>query len=112
VNPSAMAPSSLYALAPTLITLQFAAFGWRMNRQINHGESRGSKWLPLPDILNVLSLFASVTCLIALPIVTTDYVWLSRIAAGVGYVLVAFHPFSVSAHYCLWTGGQRNKSPS
>jgi hypothetical protein len=34
----AMAPDTLYRLAPPLIALQFAAFGWRVNREINLGE--------------------------------------------------------------------------
>jgi hypothetical protein len=105
---SAMAPATLYQFAPPLITLQFAAFGWRMNREINHGEA-SAKWIPIPDLFNIVSLFATVVCLIVLPIATGEYLWLSRIVLGVGYVLIAYHPFTVSAHYCLWRTKDRSE---
>ena len=28
---------------------------------------------------------------------------LSRVVLATGCVFIAFHPFTVSAHYCLWT---------
>jgi hypothetical protein len=74
---TAITPVTLYQLAPPLITLQFAAFGWRMNREINHGEGDRGHWIPIPDVLNIGSLFATVVCLIVLPIATVDYFWLS-----------------------------------
>jgi hypothetical protein len=37
----AMAPGTLYMLAPPLIALQFAAFGWRVNREINLATAGG-----------------------------------------------------------------------
>ena len=106
---TAMTPVTVCQLAPPLITLQFAAFGWRMNREINHGEGGRGNWIPIPDIFNIVSLFATVACLIVLPIATVQYLWLSRIVLGIGYVLIAFHPFTVSAHYCLWRKKDRRK---
>jgi hypothetical protein len=106
---TAITPVTLYQLAPPLITLQFAAFGWRMNREIIHGEGNRANWIPIPDVLNIGSLFATVVCLIVVPIATVDYFWLSRIVLGIGYVLIAFHPFTVSAHYCLWRKQDRSK---
>jgi hypothetical protein len=106
---TAMTPVTLYPLAPPLITLQFAAFGWRMNREINHGEVDRANWIPIPDVLNIGSLFATIVCLIVLPIATVEYLWLSRIVLGIAYVLIAFHPFTVSAHYCLWRKQDRSK---
>jgi hypothetical protein len=44
----AMAPGTLYRLAPPLIALQFAAFGWRVNREINLATAGG---IPIPDAL-------------------------------------------------------------
>lgn len=108
-NTSAVTALTLYQLAPPLITLQFAAFGWRMNREINHGEGGSANWIPIPDLLNIGSLFATVACLIVIPIATVNYLWLSRIVLGIGYVLIAFHPFTVSAHYCLWRKQDRSR---
>jgi hypothetical protein len=102
---SMMTSGTLSGYAPSLITLQFAAFGWRMNREITGRDGDRSIWIPIPDILNIASMFTTVLALIVLPIVTVNYFWLSRLALGIGYVLIAFHPFTVSAHYCLWTKG-------
>jgi hypothetical protein len=97
-----MTPDTLYRLAPPLIALQFAAFGWRVNREINLGDSGRATWIPIPDVLNIMSLLATVICLIVVPITTDAYFWLSRIILGAGYVLIAFHPFTMAAHYRLW----------
>src|ERR1700728_4090864 len=106
---AAMTPDTLYRLAPPLIALQFAAFGWRVNREINLGDSGRGSWIPVPDVLNIMSLLATVICLIVVPIATDSYFWLSRIVLGAGYVLIAFHPFTMAAHYRLWSRGGKSK---
>ena len=90
-------------------TLSFAAFGWRVNREINLGDSGRATWIPIPDVLNIMSLLATVICLIVVPIATDSYFWLSRMVLGAGYVLIAFHPFTMAAHYRLWSRDGRNK---
>jgi hypothetical protein len=105
----AMTPETLYRLAPPLIALQFAAFGWRVNREINLGDVGRATWIPIPDVLNIMSLFATVICLIVLPIATDTYLWLSRMVLGAGYVLIAFHPITMAAHYRLWSKAGRSK---
>jgi len=97
-----MTPETLYRLAPPLIVLQFLAFGWRVNREINTPSAERQTVLPLPDVINIMSLFTTVGCLAVLPMVTESYFWLSRIVLGGGYVLIAFYPFTVAAHYRLW----------
>jgi hypothetical protein len=99
----AMDPDTLYRLAPPLIALQFAAFGWRVNREINLGDGGRATWIPIPDVFNIMSLLATVICLIVVPIATDSYFWLSRMVLGAGYVLIAFHPFTVAAHCRLWS---------
>jgi len=106
---AAMTPDTLYRLAPPLIALQFAAFGWRVNREINLGDSGRATWIPIPDVLNIMSLLATVICLIVVPIATDSYFWLSRVVLGAGYILIAFHPFTMAAHYRLWSRDGRNK---
>src|ERR1700727_2706600 len=99
----AMAPDTLYRLAPPLIALQFVAFGWRVSREIQLGDASRATWVPIPDVLNIMSLLATVICLIVVPIATDSYFWLSRVVLGAGYVLIAFHPFTMAAHYRLWS---------
>jgi hypothetical protein len=105
----AMAPDTLSRLAPPLIALQFAAFGWRVNREINLSDAGRATWIPIPDVLNIMSLFATVLCLIVVPIATDSYFWLSRMVLAGGYVLIAFHPFTMAAHYRLWNRKGRSK---
>jgi hypothetical protein len=105
----AIAPDTLYRLAPPLIALQFVAFGWRVNREINLGDADRAIWIPIPDVLNIMSLLATVICLIVLPIATDSYFWLSRMILGTGYVLIAFHPCTIAAHYRLWSRKARSK---
>jgi hypothetical protein len=106
---AAMTPDTLYRLSPPLIALQFIAFGWRVNREISLGDAARGTWVLIPDVLNIMSLFAAVICLIVLPIATDSYFWLSRMVLGAGYVLIAFHPFTMAAHYLLWNRGGRSK---
>jgi hypothetical protein len=101
---AAMIPDTLYRLAPPLIALQLVAFGWRVNREINLRDADRGSWIPIPDVLNMMSLLATVICLIVVPITTGAYFWLSRIVLGAGYVLIAFHPFTTAAHYRVWSG--------
>jgi hypothetical protein len=105
----AMAPDTLYRLAPPLIALQFATLGWRANREINLGDDRRATFIPAPDVLNIMGLLATAACLIVLPIVTDSYFWLPRMVLGAGYVLLAFHPLTVAAHYRLGSRGGKNK---
>jgi hypothetical protein len=104
-----MTPDILFRLAPPLIALQFAAFGWRVNREINLGDDNRATWIPIPDVLNIMSLFVTVICLIVLPITTDAFFWLSRMVLGAGYVLIAFHPITMAAHYRLWSKQGRGK---
>ena len=98
-----MTPETLYSLAPPLIALQFAAFGWRVNRELNLGHAERRAFVLIPDALNIMSMFAAVTCLIVLPVATGVYLWLSRMVLAGGYVLIAFHPLTTAAHYRLWS---------
>jgi hypothetical protein len=97
-----MTPDMLYRLAPPLIALQFLAFGWKVNREITVADADRQTVVPLPDVINVVSLFATVGCLIILPLATDSYLWLSRMVVGGAYVLIVFHPLTVAAHYRLW----------
>lgn len=98
-----MTPDTLYRLAPPLIALQFAALGWRVNRELNLSHAERGNFVLIPDVLNVMSLCAAVVCLIVLPVATDTYLWVSRMVLVGGYVLIAFHPLTTAAHYRLWS---------
>ena len=79
-----MTPDTLYRLAPSLIALQLFAFGWRVNRELNLDFDRRGTFVLIPDVLNIVSLFAAMICLIVLPIATDTYLWLSRMVLAGG----------------------------
>ncbi len=97
-----MTPETLYRLAPPLFALQFLAFGWRVNREINVADAERQTVIPLPDVINIMSLFATVGCVIVLPLATESHFRLARMVLVGAYVLIAFHPFTIAAHYRLW----------
>ena len=98
-----MTPETLYRLAPLVIALQFLAFGWSVHQEIRAEDAERQTVIPLPDVMNIISLFATVGCTVVLPLATESYFWLSRMVLGGAYVLIVFYPFTVAAHYQLWT---------
>jgi hypothetical protein len=62
-----MTDETVIRLVPPLLALQFASFGWRINREIAVGDAGRRTWLPLPDYINILSMLAVVSCAILTP---------------------------------------------
>jgi hypothetical protein len=88
-----MTDQQLTTLTGILVGLQFAAFGWRVNREINVSDGDRKQWLPLPDILNIVSLMSVVAVCVVVPLARGEYgVWSLRVLAGAA-TLIAFHPW-------------------
>jgi len=64
-RPRTMTHESIYRLAPPLVALQFLAFGWSVNREINVDHADRQPVIPLPDVINIMSLFTTVGSLFA-----------------------------------------------
>jgi hypothetical protein len=94
-------------LVPAILALQFVTFGWRINREISLGDAGRKVWLPLPDVLNILSLFSVVMFCIVIPL-SADSGAPSRSVIAAAFVLIAFHPLSMAYHYCLFSEGGRD----
>ena len=97
-----MTLETLYQLAPPLIVLQFLAFGWRVHQEIRVSHAERQSVVSLPDVINIASLFATIGCTVVLPLATETYLWLPRMVLGGAYVLIAFYPLTIAAHYQLW----------
>ncbi len=85
-----------------LIALQFAAFGWRINREIAVGDQGRRTWLPIPDCLNIVALIATSLLCVVFPLCKLDDSR-STIELSVAYVLIAMHPVNEAAHYRLFS---------
>lgn len=86
------------SLVPVLLALQFAAFGWRINREIQVGEGERKTWLPLPDYLNILSLLSVVAMCLIVPLATGEFARVSKTVLAIAYILIGFHPINMAAH--------------
>jgi hypothetical protein len=104
-----MQSTQLTTLTGIILGLEFAAFGWRVNREINVGEGDRKTWLPLPDVVNIVALLMVVYLYVVVPLAHGDYtLWSRRVLAAAG-TLIAFHPLVMAAHYGLPYRKQRPK---
>ena len=89
----------------SLLAAQFVLFGWRIQREIHVGDEGRRVWFPVPDILNVLSMFLVLVFCLILPLSSgpsqiAQVVSVKMIFVG-ALVLLAFHPLAMVAHYGL-----------
>ena len=100
----------MYSLAGPVVLMQFLALGWTVNREVHAPDAHKQAVIALPDVLNIMSLFATVTFVIVLPMVISSPLFLARAVLGGAYVLIALHPLSVAAHYRLWRRNAERKA--
>jgi hypothetical protein len=92
---------------PVVLALQFAAFGWRIAREIAIGDERRRTWFPLPDYINVVAMLVVVACCVVWPTIVGVFGSVSKGSLVGAAVLIAMHPVSMAAHYrLLWGGGR------
>jgi hypothetical protein len=92
-----------------LLTIQFAVFGWRINREIVAGDQGRRTWFPVPDILNVVSMLVVLAMSVIVPLILQGksssngfcYQLTARAVFSAGFVLLVFHPIEMVAHYGL-----------
>jgi hypothetical protein len=92
-----------------LIALQFAAFGWRINREITVGDKGEKTWLPVTDIVNICCMLLTLTFCILTPLVVGRFTPLSVAMLGFSFTLIFSHPINMLAHYELLKGPGRRK---
>jgi hypothetical protein len=91
-----------------LLALQFAAFGWRIAREIKVGDENRRTWFPVSDYLNIFSMFTLVLVAIVLPLANHQNPQAIRLFIAIAATLIAFHPINVAAHYRLFAKGGRS----
>src|SRR5205807_2073747 len=98
-----MSTDNMTRLVPPLVALQFAAFGWRINREITVGDANRKTWLPLADILNIVSMLSVIAFLVIIPLATDALENVGRAVLAAGYLLLSFHPITMAGHYRLFS---------
>ncbi|MEJ2671572.1 MAG: hypothetical protein P8168_05075 [Deltaproteobacteria bacterium] len=92
---------SINGIIALLVGLQFAAFGWRINREISVGDEERKTWIPLADFVNIIMLFSTIICCIIIPLMGFDTLRKPVFIAAA--ILIAFHPMTTAGHYGLLT---------
>lgn len=77
-----------------LVALQFAVLVWRVEREIRLSENHARTWLPVFDLANLISYI--VTIFTHTFFRNED---ITMIAIRIGFVLLAFYPLNMMAHY-------------
>jgi hypothetical protein len=98
----------LVPLVTTALALQFAAFGWRIVREIQLGDEGRRTWFLVTDFLIIGSMCAVVAICIVLPIAGRREPWAIACTLAVAYIIIAAHPINTAAHYRLfspWAAG-------
>jgi hypothetical protein len=93
----------LVTLVTTALTLQFAAFGWRIVREIQLGDEGRRTWFLVTDFLIIGSMCALVAICIVLPIAGHREPWAVACTLAVAYIIIAAHPINTAAHYRLFS---------
>jgi len=100
--------SDIWTVAGFLIGLQFAAFTWRVSREIAVAERGDINWLPPADIMNLIAMVITFLGVFVLPIVGIENPNIPRLALVLSIVLFAGYPFALAGHYDLYTKGPRS----
>ncbi len=94
---------NLQGFVPVVLALQFAVFGWRINREISLDDQGRRTWLLVSDYLILGSMLAVLAFCIILPIATGMFSKASEICLGVTFVLIIFYPVILAGHYRLFS---------
>jgi len=102
--------AQLWEAASILLALQATSFGWRINRESAASEKDEPTWLPVADIINLIAMCVSVSCVFLAPILG---IWSTSAAIqsfGLVLILTVGHAVSLAAHYELFNVGKRSNA--
>lgn len=100
---------TLATLVTAALGLQFAAFGWRILREIQLEDEGRRTWFLVTDFFIILSMGATVANCIVLPLAGhRDPLLIARTVA-IAYIVIVAHPLNTAAHYRLFSPWGRTK---
>ena len=91
----------VWSAAAVLLGFQLAAFTWRLQRELTMGSQGQQQWLPLADMLNLVSFVVVAGGVFVLPLLGVSNDALPRDALGLGVLILTFYPFALLGHYRL-----------
>jgi hypothetical protein len=93
---------ALWGAGGVLAGLQITAFTLRITREITVGREGDITWLPLADVLNLLSLLVTMLGVFVAPIVDLGGAAFPMKAFGASVILLAGYPFALAGHYDMY----------
>jgi hypothetical protein len=105
----ALSAEVLATLVTSALALQFAAFGWRILREIQLGDEGRRTWFLVTDWLVILSMCSVVAFCIVMPLSGFNYSASVAKTISSAYVVIAAHPLNTAAHYRLFSQYGRAK---
>ena len=109
ITAGSMTAEVLATLVTSALALQFAAFGWRILREIQLGDENRRTWFLVSDWLIIGSMCAVVAFCVVLPLAGLGNESQVAKAIASAYVLIAAHPINTAAHYRLFSRYGRAK---
>jgi hypothetical protein len=98
----------LQTIVSAVLIMQFLAFGWRVNREMTVSDPSSRRYVPAPDVFNLVSMLAVVGFCVLVPMKSGTIGSIGRWVLGVALVLIALHPLNVAAHYGLFSSNRRD----
>jgi hypothetical protein len=106
---AAINDEALATLVTAALGLQFAAFGWRILREIQLEDEGRRTWFLVTDFLIIFSMSALVANCIVLPLAGQREPLLIARTVATAYIVIAAHPLNTAAHYRLFSRWGRTK---
>jgi hypothetical protein len=104
--------SDVWEVAARVISVQIAAFAWRVSREVGESDVGDITWLPPADILNLAAMVVAFLGVFLFPILGIGPPRLPELALGLSIVLFVGYPFALAGHYELYTRGPRTYGPA
>lgn len=99
----------VWSAAAVLLGFQLAAFTLRLQRELAMTSRGEVTWLPLADMVNLVSFVVVAGGVFVLPILGVSAQGLPRHALGLGVLLLACYPFALIGHYELYRPYARSR---
>ncbi|WP_298141013.1 hypothetical protein [Flavobacterium sp.] len=95
--------NELIEIAGILIGFQLTIFTFRISRELT--LKRKKRWFPLPDFINLLSVFITVLFLFLYPLknIETYDIRLCQKFFGFSVLLFVIYPFALIGHYEMFS---------